>query len=74
MQKEEQKQQNKKDKLNSYIKYSSISFQMLAIILIFVFIGNEIDAYANFEKPFITAILSIIGLSLALYVGIKKII
>ncbi len=46
---------------------------MLAIILIFAFIGNKIDTYANFEKPFITALLSIIGLSLALYVGIKKI-
>ena len=73
MQKEEQKQQNKKNKLNSYIKYSSISFQMLVIILVFAFIGNKLDVYANFEKPFITAILSIIGLSLALYVGIKKI-
>ena len=63
----------KKGKSNSYIKYSSISFQMLAIILFFAFIGNKIDTYLDFEKPFITAFLTLIGMAMALYIVIRKI-
>jgi len=73
MQKQDPKLQDKAKFSNSYIKYTSISFQMLAIILVFSFVGNQIDIYMNIEKPFITALFAILGIALALYIAIKKI-
>jgi len=62
-----------KKKLNSYIEYSSVSFQMLAVIILFALTGNRIDVYFNNPKPFITALLAIIGVATALYIALKKI-
>ncbi len=64
-------QNNKKP--NSYIEYSTVSFQMLAVIFLFAFAGNKIDAYLTNPKPIVTAISSIIGVAIAMYIAIKKI-
>jgi len=46
---------------------------MLAVIILFALTGNRIDVYFNNPKPFITALLAIIGVATALYIALKKI-
>ncbi len=46
---------------------------MLAVIFLFAFAGNKIDAYLTNPKPFVTAISAIIGVAIAMYIAIKKI-
>ena len=57
---------------NSFVKYSSIGFQMLATIGLFAFIGYKIDDYQQHDKPIVTAILSLIGVLISLYQVVKQ--
>jgi hypothetical protein len=57
---------------NSFVKYSSIGFQMLATIGLFAFIGYKIDEYQHNEKPIVTAILSLVGVLISLYQVVKQ--
>lgn len=71
-----QKQVNLNDKkikkpLNNYVKYSGISFKMLVIILLCLFLGKKIDEYLILEKPIFTLILSTFGVFLSIYFIIK---
>ncbi len=56
-----------KNTLKSYAKYSSIAVQMLAIILLGVFVGVKIDKWIRWEFPVFTALFSIISVVLAVY-------
>ena len=56
----------------SFVKYSSIGFQMLATIGLFAFIGYKIDDYQQNDKPIVTAILSLIGVLISLYQVVKQ--
>lgn len=61
---------NEKDKkklLEGYAKYSSIAFQMIAIILLGVFGGIQLDKITGWEFPLFTIILSIFSVILAIY-------
>ncbi|NCD71562.1 AtpZ/AtpI family protein [Mucilaginibacter agri] len=58
--------------VNNYIKYSSIAFQMFAIIGVFTFVGYEIDKHAQHATPWVTAMLSLIGVFISLYLVIKS--
>ncbi len=57
---------------SSFVKYSSIGFQMLATIGLFAFVGYKIDEHQNNSKPIITAILSLIGVVISLYQVVKQ--
>jgi ATP synthase protein I len=59
--------------LNSYAKYSAVGFQMIAIIGVFTFIGYKIDATANHETQWVTALLSLIGVFISLYIVIRSV-
>ncbi|MEO5910723.1 MAG: AtpZ/AtpI family protein [Pelobium sp.] len=66
----EEKNSSEKEKLsapNSYIKYSSLGFQMIAIIGMFTFAGYKIDEYNQSKNPIFTALLSLFGVIIALY-------
>ena len=56
----------KKRQFNVYARYSSMGFQMLAIILLGVFGGFKLDGWLN-TKPFLTIILSFSSVILAIY-------
>ncbi len=60
-----------KNTINNIVKYSGLSFQMLAIILLFVFGGKELDKYVEWETPIFTLLLSLLGVFLAIYSAIK---
>lgn len=59
--------------LNSYAKYSALGFQMIAIIGMFTFIGYKIDESANHSTKWVTAVLSLVGVFISLFIVIKSI-
>ncbi|ETZ20290.1 AtpZ/AtpI family protein [Pedobacter sp. V48] len=64
--------EEKKKGLNTFAKYSSISFQMLATIGVFAFIGYKIDEYRGSKTRIITAVFSLIGVGAAMYQVVKQ--
>lgn len=62
----------KKKNVNNFAKYSSISFQMLATIGVFAFIGYKIDEHRKSDKPVFTALISLLGVIVALYQVVKQ--
>ena len=72
-----QNQKNQKENnsgLEKYAKYSGIAFQMIIIILLFVWAGVKLDEkYMNDGKLF-TVILSLLGVLIGLYVVLKDFI
>jgi F0F1-type ATP synthase assembly protein I len=63
----------KKSYLNNYAKYSSIAFQMLAIILVGVFGGYKLDSWLN-TLPVFTVILSLLSVVIAIYSVVKDLL
>jgi F0F1-type ATP synthase assembly protein I len=60
------------DPPGNYAKYTGIAFQMFAIIGVFAFIGYEIDKAYNHSTKWVTAILSLTGIMISLYIVIKS--
>jgi phosphatidylglycerophosphate synthase len=60
--------------LNTYARYSSLAFQMLAIILLGVWGGRKTDQWLNLSYPVFTAVLSVVSVLLAVYYAIKDFI
>lgn len=44
-----------KTKFDSYLKYSSLAFQLIGLILIAYWIGSWVDGKMNTDKPYWTA-------------------
>jgi ATP synthase protein I len=57
--------------VSNYAKYSGIGIQMIAIIGIFSFAGYKIDQYAGHTTNWVTAILALAGVFIAMYVVIR---
>lgn len=53
-------------------KYGGIAFQMIAIIGVFTYVGYKIDESARHTTKWVTAILSLIGVFIAMYVIFKS--
>ena len=58
---------------NSYLKYSGMGFQMVAIIGVFAFTGYKIDEWAHHAVKWVTATLSLTGVFISLYLVIRSI-
>jgi len=58
---------------NGYIKYSGIGFQMIAIIGAFTYAGYKIDESYHHNVRWVTAILSLTGVFISLYVVIRSV-
>ena len=73
MQEKKPKNQEKTAKsLSNYAKYSSLAFQMIAIILIGVFGGIKLDQWLEYEIPgFYRCAFTCWRTGLAIYYGIK---
>jgi len=65
--------QNKDEEsgLQNYARYSGLAFQMVAIILLFVWGGKKIDEIYFQGRTIFIIILSLIGVFIALYLAIK---
>lgn len=58
--------------INNYAKYSGIAFQMIAIICVFSYAGYRIDKAAGHTTQWVTAIFSLIGVFLSMYIIIRS--
>lgn len=56
---------------NGYVKFTAAGFQMIAIIGLFTFIGYRIDKSAHHTTQWVTALLALVGVFIALYVVIR---
>lgn len=71
----EKKEKNKPDSsMRTYARYSGMAVQMAVIILISVWGGVKLDELTGTEKPVFTAILSLVGVSAAIYTSIKDLL
>jgi F0F1-type ATP synthase assembly protein I len=69
------KENNRKDSgPNSFVRYSGLGFQMIAIILLFYWAGTKLDERSGTEKPVYTAILTLLGVFAGLYIVLKEFI
>lgn len=68
------KLKNPKKSLNDYAKYSSIAFQMVAIILLGTFLGVKLDDWLSINKPVFTLLFSVISVILAIYYVVKDLL
>jgi F0F1-type ATP synthase assembly protein I len=57
--------------LNAYVKYSSLSVQMIIIALAGCYGGFRLDKWLSWGFPIFTLILSLIGVFFAIYIAIK---
>jgi F0F1-type ATP synthase assembly protein I len=58
--------------VTNYAKFSGIAIQMIAIIGVFSFAGYKIDQYAGHQTQWVTAILSLTGVFISLYIVIRS--
>jgi len=57
---------------NNYMKFTGIAFQMVAVIGLFAYAGLKIDESAQHSTKWVTAILSLVGVFISLYIIIKS--
>jgi len=69
-----QKNNNDKDWLKTYAKYSGIFFQMLVIIGGGTWLGSHLDKKRAGDFPLFTVILSLSAVGIALYLVIKQVL
>jgi hypothetical protein len=69
---QEENGSNGKDR-SDLAKFSGIGFQMIAIIGLFTYTGYKIDQAANHQTKWVTAILSLTGVFISLYVVIRSV-
>ena len=62
--------ENDRNPLNAYAKYSGLGFQMIAIIGVFAYAGYKIDESAHHQVKWVTAVLSLTGVFISLYIVI----
>ncbi|MVN20308.1 AtpZ/AtpI family protein [Mucilaginibacter arboris] len=58
--------------MNNYIKYSGLGFQMIIIIGVFSFAGYKIDSALHHQTQWVTAVLSLVGVFVSLYIILKS--
>lgn len=71
------KQNDRKPSLkdNAYLKYSGMAFQIIAYLLVGIFIGTKLDAYFEMEEPLFTALVAMAFLILyffKLYIDLNR--
>jgi F0F1-type ATP synthase assembly protein I len=64
---------SKKKPLNNYLKYSAMSFQMAATVLILTLAGIKLDSYFH-TKPVLAILFSLLSIVAALYLALKDFI
>ncbi|HEK21619.1 MULTISPECIES: AtpZ/AtpI family protein [unclassified Mucilaginibacter] len=62
-----------KTEVNAYAKYTGVAFQMIVVIGVFAFAGYKIDNAAGHTTKWVTAVLSLIGVFVSLYLVIRAV-
>ena len=66
--------QNKRKSFDSFIRYSSLGFEMMAIIGLGTFLGYKIDQWMNNEFKGFTLGLMILSVIIAILFGIRNLL
>lgn len=61
-----------KKKINHFIRYSSLAFEMVAIMALGVFAGYKIDGWLDLSFPIFTLLLMVLAVVAAIYHAIKN--
>jgi len=61
-----------KDNLKFYAKYSTLGFQMVAIILAGAFGGKALDSWLNWSFPVFTLVLTLLCVAGAVFYGMRE--
>lgn len=59
---------------NKFLKYSSMSFELAAYIGLGVLLGNFLDKKLAFDKPYLTAALSLISVCAGVYKFVRVVL
>jgi uncharacterized membrane protein len=46
---------------SAYLKYSGLGFQLVAMILIALWLGNKVDTKFNFDPPYFTILFILVA-------------
>lgn len=65
------KQNQKKNRLKNYARYSSLTIQMGVIIAGGAYFGNYLDSQNNNQTPIFSIIFSLLAIGVALYISLK---
>ena len=66
------KYQKPKKKLDDFIRYSSLAFEMITIMGVGVFVGIKMDQWLDLSFPAFTLGLMILSVAGAIYYAIRK--
>lgn len=58
--------------MSNLAKFTGIAFQMVAIIGVFSYAGYKIDQYVGHQTKWVTAVLSLAGVFIAMYTVIRS--
>ncbi len=64
--------QDEKQAAKSYVRYTGIGFQMIAVIGLFTFVGYKIDQSRESSQPLYTAVLGLVGVCIALFQVVRS--
>ena len=64
---------SEKKMFNNYARYSGIAIQMVVVIGLFAFAGYSIDKRRQSAMPLFTALFSLAGVCISLYLVIRSI-
>ena len=59
--------------VNNYAKFTSLGFQMIAIIGGFTYVGYKIDEASAHETKWVTALTALAGVFISLYIVIRSV-
>lgn len=63
---------NNKSKLDDFIKYSGIAFEMIVIIVAGVFLGYKTDMWLSINYPVFTILFLVLSVLASIYHTIRK--
>ena len=64
----------KRPPLESYARYSSLAFQMFAIIGLGIYGGYKLDQWLKLGIPVFTVLMSVISVGAAIYTAVKDLL
>lgn len=62
-----------KKTVSNYAKFVGVAFQMMVIIGAFTYAGYKIDEGAGHQTKWVTAVLSLVGVFISLFIVIRSI-
>jgi uncharacterized membrane protein len=70
----QQMEDQPRNPLHNYVKYSSLAIQMGVVIFGFAYGGVLLDEFLKLKFPAFTVVLSLFGVGVGLYLGLKDFI